>query len=375
MPLSIDDYASRFHEEPGYLDFASVGPLGDTVVAEQNALTTLLESARHGSLSVLREQEARLQTAVAALTGFRDDQVVFQPNTSLGLMHTLFGLTGGVALSAAEFPSLPFAAVRAQQALGVVSPIWIETDHGRVTPGDLRDALDPSVVAVAVSLVDFRTGYRADLDGIRQVIGDRLLIVDATQGFGVVDAPYEAADVIAAGGQKWPRAGWGTGFLALSDRALEHLTPVWSGYTAIDGDELPLDEVVDPGAGARAYSVTNGDPVAAARLAASLEEIADVGVAEIATRIARRTAEIIDVVDEFAIPIVSPRADGERAGIVVVEPDEDRLTALLAALHNHGVSATSRAGTVRLSAHASTGSDTIALLRSALVSYAQAIPR
>ncbi len=39
-----------------------------------------------------------------------------------------------------------------------------------------------------VSLVDFRTGYRADLAALRDVIGDRLLIVDAIQGFGAVDA-------------------------------------------------------------------------------------------------------------------------------------------------------------------------------------------
>ena len=168
-----------------------------------------------------------MRAAVAALTGFRADQVVFQPNTSQGLMHAMFGITGGVALSPAEFPSLTFAATRAAQALGVLAAGLAR----RPSPAASRRAasadqdLPASVVAVAVSLVDFRTGYLADLEGIRQVIGDRLLIVDATQGFGVVDAPYQLADVVVAGGQKWPRAGWGTGFLALSDRALDHLTP------------------------------------------------------------------------------------------------------------------------------------------------------
>ena len=48
----------------------------------------------------------RVRAAVAALTGFRADQIVFQPNTSQGLMHAMFGITGGVALSPAEFPEL-----------------------------------------------------------------------------------------------------------------------------------------------------------------------------------------------------------------------------------------------------------------------------
>ena len=49
-----------------------------------------------------RTPHERVQAAVAALTGFRPDQIVFQPNTSQGLMHAMFGITGGVALSAAE---------------------------------------------------------------------------------------------------------------------------------------------------------------------------------------------------------------------------------------------------------------------------------
>lgn len=372
MALDIDDYVARFHEEPGYLNFAAVGPIGDTVRSEAESFQMLLTGGRFGALAPFFEQDARVRAAVAALTGFRTDQVAFQPNTSQGLMHAVFGLTGGVALSAAEFPSLPFAAVRAQQALGAVNPRWLETDHGRVTPGNIRDQLDASVVAVAVSLVDFRTGHLVDLEGIRQVIGDRLLIVDAIQGFGVVDAPYEVADVVAAGGQKWMRAGWGTGFLALSDRALHHLTPVWSGFTGSTHDALPVDEVLPPAADARAYTISNGDPIAMARFAAALEELADVGVAAVNTRLAERVSEVLDAADEFALPVVSPRAEAERAGIVVLAPEPEQLTVLAASLHNHGVSVTVRGGTVRLSPHASTGADSLELLRSALLSYATA---
>lgn len=372
MTLAIDDYLARFHEEPGYLDFAAAGPIGDAAREEAEAFQTLLAGGRFGSLAPLFEQDARVRAAVAGVTGFRADQIAFQPNTSQGLMHAVFGLTGGLALSSTEFPSLPFAAMRAQQALGVVAPQWLETDHGRVTPGNIRDQLDSSTVAVAVSLVDFRTGHLVDLEGIRQVIGDRLLIVDAIQGFGVVDAPYGLADVVAAGGQKWMRAGWGTGFLALSDRALEHLTPVWSGFTASTHEGLPLDEVPPPADDARAYTVSNGDPIAMARFAAALEELAQVGVAAVNTRLAARVSDVIDIADEFALPVVSPRAEAERAGIVVLQPEPEQLTVLAAALHNHGVSVTVRQGTVRVSPHASTDAETLALLRSALLSFATA---
>lgn len=370
---TIDDFISSFSEDPGYFDFARVGPLGRAVIEEQQAQIELLRHARFGSLGSLEAQDARVREAVSAVTGFRADQVVFQPNTSTGLMHAMFGITGGVLVSAAEFPSVTFATVRAADTLSVLAPVWLDTAGGPVTPGIIRDQLTPAVVAVAVSLVDFRTGYLADIEGIRQVIGDRLLIVDAIQGFGVVDAPYEVADVVASGGQKWVRAGWGTGFLALSDRALERLTPVFSGFSATDADDLPMDEVLPPAASAAAYSISHASPIDQARFAAALEEIASVGVSAIGERLAEKVTRVIDVADEFAVPVVSSRAENERAGIVVLEPAPDQLTMLTASLFNHGVSVTVRGDTVRVSPHVSTDEESFDMLRGALTSYASAI--
>jgi selenocysteine lyase/cysteine desulfurase len=368
--ITIDDFLERFTEEPGYLDFAHRAPVGRTVRDEESAMSSLLGRSRFGTLDTLSEQDARVRTAVAAVTGFRVDQIVTQPNTSQGLMHTLFGLTGEVAVSPAEFPSNTFAVVRAADALGAVTPRWLDTDRGHVTPGNLREQLTDATVAVMVSLVDFRTGYLVDLEGIRQVIGDRLLIVDAIQGFGVVDAPYSLADVVVSGGQKWVRAGWGTGFLAMSDRALDRVVPVFSGFNATDAEGTPLDEVPPPTRGVRAFQVSNPDPIAQARLAAALEEIAEVGVPELNARLAEKVSRVIDLADEFAIEIVSSRNEAERAGIVVVRPEDDRLTQLSASLHNHGITSTSRQGSVRLSPHVTTDEETLAMLRAAFMSFA-----
>ena len=370
---TIDDFAAGFTEEPGYLNFASVGPLGRAAIEEEQAQVELLRRARFGSLASLDDQDPRVREAVGRLIGFPSDRVVFQPNTGSGLMHAMFGITGGVLLSAAEFPALPFSVVRAADSLSVLAPHWLDTAGGPVTPGVIRDQLTPGVVAVAVSLVDFRTGYLADIEGIRQVVGDRLLIVDATQGFGVVDAPFELADVIASGGQTWVRAGWGTGFLALSDRAIERLTPVFSGFSAADAPDLPLDEVMPPARGAAAYSISNPSPIDQARFAAALEEIDGVGVPAISARLAEKVSRVIDLADEYAVPVASSRAENERAGIVVLEPAADQLTMLTASLFNHGVTATMRGGTVRLSPHVSTDEESFDMLRGAFMSYASAI--
>ncbi len=116
----------------------------------------MLAKARFGTVERMHAENQRVREAVSALTGFPAEQIVFQPNASTGLMHAVFGLTGGeVLLSPAEFPSVTYAAVRAAQAMRVVTPVWLETDHGRVTPAQVREQISDSTSAVMVSLVDF----------------------------------------------------------------------------------------------------------------------------------------------------------------------------------------------------------------------------
>ncbi|NNC11253.1 aminotransferase class V-fold PLP-dependent enzyme [Planctomonas sp. JC2975] len=368
---TVEEFAEGFLEEPGYLDFGRVGPLSASVVAEVQGINDVFSRARFGSLDAFRAEDARMRDAASRLTGFDAEQIVFQPNVGTGLMHAMFGLTGGVLVSGAEFPSITFAAARASEALHAVQPIWLETDHGRVTPGTVKEQLTSAVTAVAVSLVDSRTGFVADIDGIRQVIGDRLLIVDAVQGFGVVDAPYEVADVVVVGAEKWLRAGWGAAFMALSQRAIDNLTPVWSGHTGA-GVVDPFDELLPPVNAASAFTVARPDSVAQARLSAALEDVLSVGVDVIEAAVADRVDRVIDLADEYGIPISSARETPERAGIVVLEPSPERLTLLGASLFNHGITATTREHAVRLSVHVSCGDETLEMLRGAFTSFATA---
>jgi len=367
---TIDEYAAGFSDDAGYLDFARFGPMGTAVLTEQAALSEIQARARYGSEAVFDEQDIRVREAVSRVTGFAPEQVVFQPNTSMGLMHTMLGLSGGILMSSREYPSLPVAAQRAAQALHVLEPVFVDPPEGVMTPSVIRDALTPAVTTVAVSLVDYATGYLADLEGIRQVIGDRLLVVDAIQGFGVVEAPFELADVVVSGGQKWVRAGWGTGFLALSDRAAGSIVPVVSGVAGtILEDGAAYDSVPPPLEGAAAFQVTRHDPIAQGRFATALEGIADVGVGAINAIISDRVGRLIDTADEFGIPVASSRVETERAGIVVLEPDPEQVTALQAALINHEITATRRNGRLRLSAHVCTGDATFEVLRGALTSF------
>lgn len=365
--IELESYLESFDEEPGYLDWAAFGPLSPSVQAEARADAELLSSGRRSGIGLVGERAGEARELLAGLLSATPDEVTLQPSTTYGLMHALYGLSGDVLVSPDEFPALTVTARRAQDALGRMRVRDLDTAHGFVTPEAVRDALTDDVTAVAVSLVDYRTGCVADLSAIRDVIGDRLLIVDAVQGFGVVDADYASADVVSGNGYKWLRAGRGTGFARFSARARERIEPVLSSFAGMDGD-LSTVGVPAPVSGAAAYTVSGPDALAAARLATAVKEIRDVGVATIATAVAERARHVMALADRYGLPVLTPR--DAHAGIVSLTPDPQDAGALAAALANHGVTATARGGVIRVSAHAGTVADTLQLLGDAFADVA-----
>ncbi|MET8409577.1 aminotransferase class V-fold PLP-dependent enzyme [Streptomyces sp. NPDC005195] len=352
----LTSYAAHFDTPAGYLDFARFGPPSrDAVAATARAME---ESARadHTTVDGLMRAEGIARDTAARLAGTDSGHTVLLPNASTGMFHAALGIPGGVVLAPrTDFPANHYPWRRAAD-LGRATPRWLTpAPGGGVTPDLVRAALSDDVVAVSVSAVDFRTGFRADLAALREAIGpDRLLIVDAIQAFGVAAMPWDAADVVVAGGQKWLRAGWATGFAALSDRALETLQPVLTGWTGVedvglfDGTEHP------PAPDARRWSITNLSPVTAAALAAALDLVERHTVAAIEAAIATRIDELTEVVKERGGHILSPTDPARRAGVLsFTMPDRDP-SVVAKSLHVEGVTPTVRADSLRLSPHAST---------------------
>lgn len=363
---TFQDYVDTFGTESGYLNWAAFGPLSPSVREEVFADADLLGSGRPSSLSLVGERIGQAQEIVAELLGAHADDVTLQPSSTNGLMHALFGLSGAVIASTAEFPSVSLTVDRAASASDcAVTPRWITPEDGRVTPDAVIEALDDEVVALAVSHVDFRTGYRADLAALREAIGpERLLILDAVQSFGVIDVDYSAADVVVGHGYKWLRAGRGSAFAWFSPRARERIVPVLSGITGTTATGLFVDELPAPAASARAFTISQPDTLAAGRLAIGARDVRDAGVAAIEERLAEKVDAVIEIADRHGIEVSSPRERAERAGIVALEPEEP--ARLAAALANAGIVVTARGSSVRVAPHAGTDAATFDLLDDAL---------
>lgn len=366
---TFQDYVDTFDNESGYLNWAAFGPLSPSVREEVFADADLLGSGRPSSLSLVAERIGQAQELVAELLGGEADDVTLQPSSTHGLMHALFGLSGAVIASTAEFPSVSLTLERASTASDrAIIPRWITPEDGRVTADAVREALGDEVVALAVSHVDFRTGYRTDLAALREAIGpDRLLILDAVQSFGVIDVDYSAADVVVGHGYKWLRAGRGSAFAWFSPRARDRISPVLSGITGTTATGLFVDELPAPAPSARAFTVSQPDTLAAGRLAIGVRDVRDAGVAAIEERLAEHVDTVIEIADRHGIEVRSPRDRVERAGIVALAPEEP--ARLAAALANAGLVVTARGSSVRIAPHAGTDAATFALLDEALHAF------
>ena len=354
---ALDAYLASFAEPVGYLNFGSYGPPSRDVV---ETIGRLASAASAGvPSSGLHAEDERALAAVSRLTGFDRAGVALTGSTSLGLMQIAFGLPRGeVVVSSAEFPSNLYAWWRSEEAgLTTVRPLPAVPGQplAPVTPERVADAVGPDTVAVAVSAVDFRTGTVADLAGLREAVGDRLLVVDGIQGFGVLDADWALADALVVGGQKWLRAGWGTGFVALSSRALARLRPVLGGWTGVEGASRYDGVPHAPLPGAQRLSVTNGSPFASGALATALEQLESVGVDVVASRVADTAGDLIGRLEAAGVPVLSPVDRSRRAGLVVAGVTAGEAGAVGARLEAVGVTATVHGDDrVRLSVHATT---------------------
>ena len=98
-----------------------------------------------------------------------------------------------------------------------VSVRLVPSRDGRIWPEDLVAAMDATTRVLAISHVEFASGFRNDLDRLAELCHARgvALFVDAIQGLGplVIDVRKTPIDFLAADGHKWLLGPEGAGLL------------------------------------------------------------------------------------------------------------------------------------------------------------------
>jgi len=344
-----------------YLNNASVGPL-----PERTRLALEAFNARRTAPHLLPDREltamqAEARAAAAALVGAADDEIALVPNTSVGLNVAARALPLApdevVLVSDREFPANVYPWL-AQRDRGVTVELAPATPEGWPDEARLLERLtDPRVRLLAVSQVQFSTGYRADLDrlGAACRANGTYLVVDGIQGLGhcPLDVRTTPVDVLAAGGQKWLLSPWGSGFLYVRKPLIARMRPAHVGWMSFEGTDdyssllAYRDTLREDAIRFEVGTVATQDVMA---MTTSLGLIAELGVAAIHTWTRALGGPLLAWADRRGVRVVSPRDDVHRSGIVCLAPD-DALGAYRR-LKRAGVVCALREGAIRLSPHA-----------------------
>ena len=269
------------------------------------------------------KEEAR--KLLADLLGARPEQVAFMRNTSDALSTVANGLAwrpgDNIVTFNREFPSNIYPWLRVGDAFGVEVRMC-EERNGRIDFADLATLIDHNTRIVAISHVQYASGFRMDLERLGRLgrQHDALFVVDAIQALGVVPTDVEAEfiDVAAGASHKWLLAPEGVGYLYLSDRARERIQPTLVGWVSVPNPDDYLNFEQGWNRGALAWETGTGPTALIHGFKASLELLTRFGVQNAANYLEELTDDVCERLKAKRYEVVSSRAPGEKSQIVCI---------------------------------------------------------
>ncbi len=163
----------------------------------------------------------RLRASIAKLVGAVADDVAFVSNAAAALGMTLAAVDlkadDNIVTLQDEFPN------------------YLYMRQMREVPwGRFYDSIDQNTRLVAISEVNYSTGFRPPLEEISKFTRERgiLLFVDGTQSLGAltIDLKKLPIDIYAVHGYKWMISPPGSAFMVVAEHVRRHLRPIIVGW-------------------------------------------------------------------------------------------------------------------------------------------------
>lgn len=309
-----------------YLNSAAVTPPPTTAIAALNEQLSDVQS--HGSLNyrqwVGRKESCR--RLLAGLINARPEQIAFMRNTSDALSTIANGLKWkageNIVTFQNEFPSNVYAWRRIRDTENVELRFCPERDGGRIDSDKFISLIDEKTRLVAISAVQYASGFRADLKRIGEAARavDALFVVDIIQATGVVPIDVEAdlIDAAAGAGQKWLMTPEGIGYIYLSDRARERVEPTLVGWISVAQPEDYSNFEQELKHGALAWETGTFVSALFYALEANLKLFTELGVGEINKYLLGLGDFLCESLNKEKYELVSSRRDNEKSPIICI---------------------------------------------------------
>lgn len=350
-----------------YLNSAAVSPIPSTAVEAINR--QLLDVSSHGSthFSEWVSTKARARELVGEMLKVRPDQIAFMRNTSDGFASIANGLDwkadDNIVSFEREFPANYYPWKRVRDQFGVELRLCAER-NGRVDIEEMIGFIDSNTKVVAISSVQYASGFRADLERIGRAARavDALFCVDIIQGFGAMpyDLPAQFVDAACGASHKWLCAPEGCGIIYLSDRARERVRPTFVGWISV-GEPWDFDDREQPfKPTALAWESGTGCAALFYGLEQSLKLLLETGAEHIQQHLADLSDQLCDSVAGKNYEIISSRSSDEKSAIVCLKYRGDLTSGqIAAALENEKIIVSPRGDRLRIAPHFYNNSDDI----------------
>ena len=336
-----------------YLNHAAVAPLSRRAA---KAMKHLAEDAcAYGSLHYdewLAAYEG-VRGAAARLINALPAEIAIVKNTSEGISTLATGIEwrpgDKVVAFLEEFPAnyYPWKRLEGQgihvQWLSVADPL------------ERIDVACAGARLLAISFVQYLSGYRADLEALGEICHRRgcWFFVDAIQGLGAfpVDVRRARIHALAADGHKWLLGPEGCGVLYIQRDLQDQVEPKEFGWTNVAGyaDYSSRDMTLRPDAGR--YECGTLNTIGCFGLRAAIELLLDIGVERIAPQVQSLGDEIAEGVRAKGYEVMDERTPQTGSGIVSFRRQDVDSRLIVRHLREKGIIAAPRQGWVRASPH------------------------
>ncbi|MHB8877731.1 MAG: aminotransferase class V-fold PLP-dependent enzyme [Myxococcaceae bacterium] len=357
-----------------YLNAAASSPIARPV--ERAAASHLRETALSGDRGFPRwlARKEQIRSAFARYIGAAAGEVAFTPSTSMG-----FNIVGSMLVDQGvrevltleqEFPSTTLPLLHQGLRLVVVRP----RADGSYATEDLERALTRRTGAVAVSAVQYSSGFRLDLAAVGRLCRERKLVfaVNGAQALGQVPIDVASAriDYLCGTSHKWMMGGFGVGLFfaraALLARARLPFAGWLSARTPMQMDGFAGAQVrgrarAAPGRSfsaegaafrhdASALETGSGPWAPMLGFGAALELHEQLGIETIEAHNAGLQAVLRPRLRSLGFVPNAPDERSRASGICVFKP-EGEARQVASALAGKGVLVTPRGGGIRVSTH------------------------
>ncbi|TFF68465.1 aminotransferase class V-fold PLP-dependent enzyme [Candidatus Thorarchaeota archaeon] len=243
MPRTIDPafISAQFPtlSQMTYLNNASTGIPPRWCI---EAMQAYLDDRTHaiGDFEKTLKTFTRITKNLANLLGGSKEQYGFVGSTSMGLNSIAHAIEypegSNIVICDLEFPSNYIPWQNVSRLLGVELRV-AETSDGAAPASRFQELVDENTRVVAVSHVQFGTGYRSDLEELAHIAheSDAILVADIIQSAGWADIDLKSwgVDFAAAQAAKWLVGPIGAGFVYVSNRIMDDLKPRFMGWWGV----------------------------------------------------------------------------------------------------------------------------------------------